>query len=94
MPPCFRGNDEHDLLFINDSQKGTKEKIFKDYAFWADHLAPADVGFQIGYETDQEWWEDYSNPPEDMGNELIDAHKNTAAIFWVDFTLKTVFDYL
>ncbi|MDJ0766865.1 MAG: carbohydrate binding domain-containing protein [Myxococcota bacterium] len=88
MPPC----ESEQMLFVNDSQNDTEEVILAEFDAWADLLAPANVAFQIGYETDANWWENYNNPPEDLGNALIQAHLNTAGIFWVDFTLDWVFE--
>jgi len=87
LPPCSR----NDMLFVNDSQNNTKDAIMAEFTKWANFFTPGDVGFQIGYDSDKSWWSDYSTPPADLSVELQNAYKNTAAIFWVDFTVDDVF---
>ena len=89
MPPCTKDG----MLFVDDTQDHTEAEIMSDYAAWASMLAPADVGFQIGYPADESWWSTYDNPPRDLAQQLVADHANTAAVFWVDFTLDSVFTW-
>ncbi len=89
MPPCTKDG----LLFINDTQNyKSEDAIMKEFSSWANMLAPADVGFQIGYDGDRNWWEDYDNPPKSLSEKFVSSYANTAAVFWVDFTLSDVFN--
>ncbi|MEE9384744.1 MAG: hypothetical protein V3V08_15175 [Nannocystaceae bacterium] len=85
MPPCSR---DEGYLFVNDSQKVDPAKFTQEFTAWADLLAPADVGFQIGYDEDIEFWTDGDG---DWGNAMVTTLKNAAGVFWVDFTVKEVF---
>jgi len=88
MPECYRDDG---LYYVNDSQGETEAALMAEFEEWANSFAPNDVGFQVGYETDKNWWGAYADPPIDLGTNLVQAHKNTAGIFWVDFTVEQVF---
>jgi hypothetical protein len=89
MPPNYRG----DIVFVDDSQIfdnfGEMLDEFVDY--WAEYFAPNMVFFQIGYPSDRPWWQKMSNPPKDMGKAIAQRISQRCGIFWVDFTLRDVF---
>ena len=57
---------------------------------WGRTFASAPVGFQYGYEADQEWWSALSDPLKDIGQELLDMIPNTTDLYWVDFTMEQI----
>jgi len=88
MPPSYRGN----LLLIDDSQGHySYQNFISNMHSWGNTFPNNRVGFQFGYEWDRDWWDDYSDPPATLGNGLLADISNTAALFWVDFTLDDVF---
>lgn len=88
MPPTYRGK----LLLIDDSQGHYSYQNFvSNMRSWGNAFPNNAVGFQFGYEWDQDWWDDYTDPPAMLGNGLLANITNTAALFWVDFTLSAVF---
>ena len=88
MPPTVHDS----IVFIDDSQQFTSlDQAVDEFAVWGETFAPAPVGFQFGYEDDRFWWSALQNPPADIGNAILSAVPNTAALFWVDFTILDVF---
>lgn len=88
MPPTVRDG----LFFLDDSQHlPTQAAMTTEFKVWGEHFFPAPVGFQIGYESDRHWWSQLPDPPADFGSQLLREIPNNRGIFWVDFTLRSVF---
>lgn len=87
MPPTYRDG----LVFIDDSQ-GFKslDKMVTEFTAWGQYFAPAPVGFQFGYKSDQKWWSKLNNPPMTIGNAILTNVINTMDLYWVDFTAYTI----
>ena len=89
MPPTVR----EDMMFVSNSQMfpdfGTQVREFQR---WGEAFSPAPIGFQIGYPRDREWWGEYDNPPQFMGDSLFAAIPNLNGLYWVDFSTELVFD--
>jgi hypothetical protein len=87
MPPTARTN----LVFIDDSQgHGSLANMVNEFTAWGQAFAPAPVGFQYGYRSDKKWWSKLGNPPQAIGNALLDAVPNTRDLIWVDFTATDI----
>ncbi len=88
MPRTYRG----DILFVSDSQQlHSWDKMLKEFSvYWAAYFYPNPVAFQVGYESDQHWWQKIPTPPKDIGLALAKLVKQECSIFWVDFTLRAV----
>lgn len=83
MPPAYRTG----LVFIDDSQgHGSLNAMVTEFSNWGQTFAPAPVGFQYGYQSDQTWWSSLNDPPRTIGNALLAAIPNTRDLVWVDFT--------
>jgi hypothetical protein len=83
MPPTARTG----LVFIDDSQgHGSLANMVAEFTAWGQAFAPAPVGFQYGYGSDERWWSTLADPPADIGNALLAAIPNTRDLVWVDFT--------
>ena len=83
MPPTFRT----DMVFVDDSQIfQTMDDMVSEFADWAEAFAPAKVAFQYGYNSDKPWWSELSNPPKNIGNEILKRCSNVSDLYWVDFT--------
>jgi len=52
---------------------------------------PTPVAFQYGYPDDETWWGELSDPPGDIGQQILANTPNAEALFWVDFTVLQVF---
>jgi hypothetical protein len=83
LPPTARDG----LVFIDDSQQfESVDQMLDEFAVWGEHFTPAPVGFQYGYPADQKWWDDFDDPPGDIGSAILERVPNTADLYWVDFT--------
>ncbi len=83
MPPTFRD----DIVFVDDSQIFAKmSDMIDEFEEWSKAFTPAKVAYQYGYTSDKIWWKDLSNPPKDIGDEILKKCPNTADLYWVDFT--------
>ncbi len=90
MPQSYRG----DIIFVNDSQGMSPPKLatmVSEFTAWGSKFYPNPVMYQIGYPSDQNWWNRLDNPPKDIGDALDEAIPNDMGIIWVDFTLRDVF---
>lgn len=88
MPASYRG----DIIFINDSQgMNSLLGLASPMARWASTFSPNPVMFQIGYAEDYSWWKDLTNPPLDMGTEILNQMSisdQPVGFIWVDFTFR------
>jgi len=47
----------NNILFLTDSEQlGSHSSAINEYVDWIDHFGGSPVGFQIGYPSDQNWW--------------------------------------
>lgn len=89
MPPTVRDG----ILFISDEQGfADLDAMIASFSAWGETFAPAQVGFQYGYFADRPWWIELEDPPIDIGRALLDAVPNAAGLYWVDFTVRDVFE--
>ncbi len=87
MPPTYRTG----MMFLDDSQKFSDlPNMVDDFKIWGEAFAPSPVGFQFGYEADQPWWSALSNPPLEIGREILNNVTNTTDLYWVDFTMERI----
>lgn len=90
MPPTVREG----IVFIDDSQGlESLDALVNEFERWGENFSQTTVGFQIGYESDEEWWSQLENPPRDIGLALIENIPNCRYIFWVNFTITKVFPF-
>jgi hypothetical protein len=92
MPPDYRGK----LFFVDDSQDFNWEDdgfqlMIDEYKDWGASFAPNASGFQFGYPADENWWSEFDDPPQTIGQALIDNIPECKGIFWVDFTVTDIF---
>lgn len=92
MPPNYRG----DIVFIDDSQdfnwySDPFTGMVTEFKNWGQKFYPNDIGFQIGYPLDQNWWADFEDPAKEIGNRLVEHVPNMTGFYWVDFTVIEVF---
>jgi len=88
MPPTYRGG----ILFVDDSQQfPSLNSMVSEFKTWGSKFSQNNVAFQFGYEIDTTWWKQYADPPLTIGSALRSAVPNCTGLFWVDFTITTVF---
>jgi hypothetical protein len=81
-----------DVLFVDDSQEySSMNGLVHDFKDWGTHFSRSEVCFQIGYESDREWWSNLTDPYQTISDTLIDEIPNCRGVYWVDFTLQTVY---
>jgi len=82
------------VLFLTDAEQlGSLSNTINQYIAWIDYFGEAQVGFQIGYPSDQSWWSTFDDPASSIMNPVITARPsaNIGAIFWVDFSVLAPF---
>jgi hypothetical protein len=92
MPPDYRGN----IFFVDDSQdfnwgSDHLQLMVDEYRDWGATFSPNASGFQFGYPADRNWWSAYDDPPQTIGQALLDNIPECKGIFWVDFTVTEIF---
>ncbi|MCX6143276.1 MAG: T9SS type A sorting domain-containing protein [Ignavibacteriales bacterium] len=88
MPPTYRGS----ILFVDDSQQfPSLNSMVSEFKAWGSKFSQNNVAFQFGYKIDTTWWKQYADPPLTIGSALRSAVPNCTGLFWVDFTITTVF---
>jgi hypothetical protein len=89
MPPTARDG----IVFVDDSQNfADLDAMVAEFAGWGEHFAPAQVGYQYGYTGDEDWWSELADPPGDIGQAILDAVPDAVGLYWVDFTIRDVFE--
>jgi hypothetical protein len=89
MPPTERDG----ILFISDEQGFADfDAMVDSFTAWGETFAPAQVGFQYGYTSDQGWWDELADPPRDIGERLLETIPNAVGVYWVDFTVREIFE--
>ncbi|MGB8252620.1 MAG: hypothetical protein WCF08_05350 [Anaerolineaceae bacterium] len=87
MPPFYRTG----MMFLDDSQEFSDlNDMMDEFNHWGEAFVPSPVGFQVGYEADQHWWNMFSNPPLDIGQQILEQVPNTTDLYWVDFTMEQI----
>lgn len=78
-----------DVIYINDTQGyGSLNQLVNEFSLWSKHFFPNEMGFQIGYGSDQTWWEQLNNPIVAIGDAIVEAVPDQKVqLYWVDFTL-------
>lgn len=87
MPPNYRG----EIFFINDGQNFSNLDECKQwFGKWANAFPDNPVIYQGGYPADRNWWQNYSNPPQQIGNALAEecGADQEFGFCWVDFSLR------
>ena len=88
MPPTQRTS----IVFVDDSQDlGSLDQMAAEFAVWGATFAPAQVAFQVGYDSDRSWWEPFADPPAVIAERLATEVPNLRGLYWVDFTALDVF---
>jgi hypothetical protein len=83
MPTTFRT----DIVFVDDSQIFPNlTSMINEFEDWGKAFAPAKVAFQYGYGSDKIWWNNLTDPPKNIGDEILKKCPNTSDLYWVDFT--------
>jgi len=86
--PVYKG----DIVFVDDSQEFSGLNSMKwEFQTWGNAFPDNPVIFQVGYDSDKIWWNNFPDPVFSIGNELKSSIPNYAGIVWVDFTIKNVF---
>ena len=88
MPPTAREG----IVFIDDAQNFEGlDLLVNEFKSWGQNFSQTDVGYQVGYKRDREWWSKLENPPRDIGLALIQNIPNCRFIFWTDETIHELF---
>ncbi len=82
------------VTYITDSLgHGSFDNAISEYVSWANHFSGSEIGYQIGYEEDMNWW----LPMADPAKSIIDGVKgqvptaNIYSVYWVDFAIMKEF---
>jgi len=88
MPTAYAAG----TVFVDDSQ-GFRDmnELADEFNQWATHFWPSKVYFQIGYASDQGWWSKLADPYQTITDKLTSENPNCNGVYWVDFTLKTLY---
>jgi len=88
MPPTVREG----IVFIDDAQDfESLDSLVREFKSWGENFSQTDVGYQIGYRSDREWWSKLENPSRDVGSTLFQSIPNCRYIFWTDETIHELF---
>jgi hypothetical protein len=75
-----------DVICVDMSSEIDREGMAREFATWANDLAPAAVAFQAGYPWDESWWKDLKDPIADIGSEILAGVKSPTqelGLLWV-----------
>jgi hypothetical protein len=75
-----------DVICVDMSSEIDMAGLAREFAAWANELAPAAVAFQTGYPWDEGWWKDLKDPIQEVGAEIlkgIASPTQELGILWV-----------
>ena len=75
-----------DVVCVNMSSELELGDMAKEFAAWANALAPGAVGFQTGYPWDESWWKDLKDPIQEVGSAIlkgIESPTQEVGLLWV-----------
>jgi hypothetical protein len=84
MPSAYA--KKSDVICVNMSSELELAAMAKEFAAWANELAPGAVAFQVGYPWDESWWKDLKDPIKDTGTALLEGVTSPTqeiGILWV-----------
>ncbi|MEE9384749.1 MAG: hypothetical protein V3V08_15200 [Nannocystaceae bacterium] len=88
MPPSVRDG----MLFLDDAQgMESMEDLISTFQGWVDAMSGGTTGFQVGYDTDEDWWSEMDDPVAELGAAIREELDSAKAFIWVDFTIYDVF---
>jgi hypothetical protein len=80
------------LVFIDDSQDfPNMGALVAEFNKWATNFRYSIVSFQIGYDSDSAWWSKLADPYKIIADTLFSENPNCKGVYWVDFTLQTLY---
>lgn len=82
------------VTYVTDSlELGSYQGALDEFVGWANHFSGSEIGYQIGYEEDMNWWSSMSDPAKtlitDIKIEVPSA--NIYNVYWVDFAITREF---
>ncbi len=81
-----------DVVFIDDSQSFPNlDAMANEFHAWATYFYPSKTCFQIGYDSDSAWWSKFADPYQTIAERLTAENPNCNGVYWVDFTLRTLY---
>jgi len=75
-----------DVICVDMSSEIDMAGLAREFAHWANELAPAAVAFQTGYPWDEGWWKDLKDPIQDLGGRILEGITSSTqevGILWV-----------
>ena len=70
------------------------DALFDEFNQWATSFHSSNIDFQTGYtgyDSDRAWWSELADPFKPIANRLFGEIPNCKSVYWVDFTLKTLY---
>jgi hypothetical protein len=75
-----------DIICVDMSSEAEMADMTREFATWANTLAPGAVAFQTGYPWDEGWWKDLQDPIRDLGTAIlagIEDPKQEVGLLWI-----------
>ncbi len=82
------------VTYITDCLNlGSYQGAVDDYVNWANSFSGSEVGYQIGYEEDMNWWLPMSDPAKSLVTDIKARvpSANIYSVYWVDFAITKEF---
>jgi molybdopterin-binding protein len=82
------------VTYITDSLNlGSYQGAVDEYVNWANAFSGSEIGYQIGYEEDMNWWLPMSDPAKSLITDIKTRvpSANIYSVYWVDFAITKEF---
>jgi hypothetical protein len=82
------------VTYVTDSlDHGSYSAAITDYVAWANHFSGSEIGYQIGYEEDMNWWLPMNDPATSIMTDIKTRvpTANIYSVYWVDFAIMKEF---
>src|SRR5450759_3036011 len=82
------------VTYVTDSQDiGSYQGAVDEYVNWANVFKGSEIGYQIGYEEDMNWWLPMADPAKSLITDIKTKvpSANIYNVYWVDFAITKEF---
>ena len=92
LPTRLPPNAREGIYFLTDSQHFDGFQHQQDeFQKWGKNFSPSSVGYQIGYQEDEDWWKKLPNPFLAIAKPLLQNIPNAKMVLWVNFTIRRLY---
>ena len=94
LPSHLGSGHVEGVTYVTDSLNlGSYQEAIDEYVNWANAFSGSEIGYQIGYEEDMNWWLPMTDPAKSIITDIKTKvpSANIYSVYWVDFAITKEF---